>query len=141
MPRHTTSLPSYRHKAFPTQIFRKLLVEYRCLHCGQGKHVVSMSCKASLCLRCANVYADNWVSQVSQALHEGVISRHILLTVPALLRPTFYRNAGVLLSAFIRCGAQCLDEVLSVVCGKAVQSGSIVVLHTHGRNGQYHRHS
>ena len=24
-------------------------VEYRCLHCGQGKHLVSMSCKSSLC--------------------------------------------------------------------------------------------
>jgi len=101
---------------------------------------VSMSCKASLCLRCAKVYADNWVSQVSQALHEGVIYRHIILTVPALLRTTFYRNADVLLSAFMRCGAQCLDDVLSVVRGKAVQGGAIVVLHTHGRNGQYHPH-
>jgi hypothetical protein len=69
-----------------------------------------------------------------------VIYRHIILTVPALLRTTFYQNAGVLLSAFMRCGAQCLDDVLSVVRGKAVQSGAIVVLHTHGRNGQYHPH-
>jgi hypothetical protein len=115
-------------------------VEYRCLHCGQGKHVVSMSCKSSLCLRCAVVYADNWVSQVSKALHEGVIYRHIILTVPALLRTAFSHNAAVLLSALMRCGAQCLDDVLSVVRGKAVQGGSIVVLHTHGRNGQYHPH-
>ena len=35
-------------------------IEYRCLHCGQGKHLVSMSCKSSLCLRCAKVYVDNW---------------------------------------------------------------------------------
>jgi Transposase zinc-binding domain len=48
-------------------------VEYRCLHCGQGKPLVSMSGKSSLCLRCAKVYVDNWVSQVSQMLHEGVI--------------------------------------------------------------------
>lgn len=115
-------------------------VAYRCLRCGQGTHVVSMSCQSSLCLRCAVVYADNWVSQVSQALHEGVISRHIILTIPALLRTTFSQNTDVLLSACMRCGAQCLDEVLSVVCNKAVQSGSIVVLHTHGRNGQYHPH-
>jgi hypothetical protein len=99
-----------------------------------------MSCKSSLCLRCAKVYADNWVSQVSKALHEGVIYRPIILTVPALLRTTFYQNAGVLLSAFMRCGTQCRDDVLSVVCGKAVQGGAIVVLHTHGRNGQYHPH-
>jgi len=25
-------------------------VEYRCPHCGQGKHLVAMSCKSSLCL-------------------------------------------------------------------------------------------
>jgi hypothetical protein len=24
-------------------------VEYRCLHCGQGKHQVAMSCTSSLC--------------------------------------------------------------------------------------------
>jgi len=54
----------------------------------QGKHLVAMSCKSSLCLRCAKVHVDTWVSQVSQVLHEGVIYRHIILTVPALFRPT-----------------------------------------------------
>jgi transposase-like zinc-binding protein len=57
-------------------------IEYRCLHCGQGKHLVSMSCKSSLCLRCAKVYVDHWVSQVSKMLHDGVMYRHIVLTVP-----------------------------------------------------------
>jgi len=65
-------------------------VEYRCLHCGQGKPLVSMRCKSSLCLRCAKVYTDDWVSQVSKVLHEGVIYRHIILTVPAMFRTTFY---------------------------------------------------
>jgi Transposase zinc-binding domain len=78
-------------------------VEYRCLHCGQGKHLVSMSCKSSLCLRCAKVYVDNWVSQVSKMLHAGVIYRHIILTVPATFRTTFYHNAVGLLSALIAC--------------------------------------
>src|SRR6266568_785706 len=35
-------------------------IAYRCLHCGQGKHRVAMSCKSSLCLRCAKVSVDNW---------------------------------------------------------------------------------
>jgi hypothetical protein len=115
-------------------------VEYRCLHCGQGTHRVSMSCKSSLCLRCAKVYVDNWVSQVSQVLHEGVIYRHIILTVPAMFRPTFYQNAAVLLSELMRCGVQCMDDFYSEVRGKALQGGYIVVIHTHGRNGQYHPH-
>jgi hypothetical protein len=115
-------------------------IEYRCLHCGQGKHLVAMSCKSSLCLRCAKVYVDNWVSQVSKVLHEGVIYRHIILTVPAMFRTTFYHNAAVLLSALMRCGVQCLDDFYSEVKGKALKGGYITVIHTHGRNGQYHPH-
>jgi hypothetical protein len=115
-------------------------IEYRCLHCGQGKHLVAMSCKSSLCLRCAKVYVDNWVNQVSKALHEGVIYRHIILTVPAMFRTPFYQNAAVVFSAFMRCGRQCLDDFYSEVRGKALRGGSITVLHTHGRNGQYHPH-
>jgi hypothetical protein len=116
-------------------------VEYRCLQCGQGTHLVAMSCKSSLCLRCAKVYVDNWVSQVSHKLHEGVIYRHIILTVPAMFRTIFYRNAAAVLSAFMRCGAQCLDDFYSTITGKTLRGGSITVLHTHGRNGQYHQHS
>jgi Transposase zinc-binding domain/Putative transposase len=115
-------------------------IEYRCLHCGQGKHLVAMSCKSSLCLRCAKVHVDNWVRQVSQVLHEGVIYRHIILTVPAMFRTTFYQHTAVVLRAFRRCGAQCLDDFYSEVRGKALRGGSIVVLHTHGRHGQYHPH-
>jgi hypothetical protein len=55
-------------------------------------------------------YVDNWVSQVSQMLHKGVIYRHIILTVPAMFRTTFYQNAAVVLRAFMRCGAQCLHD-------------------------------
>jgi hypothetical protein len=112
--------------------------EYRCLHGGQGTHRVAMSCKSSLCLRCAKVHVDTWVSQVSQVLHEGLIYRHIILTVPAMFRPTFYQNAAGVLSAFMRCGAQCLDDFYSTVRGKALKGGSSTVLHTHGRHGQYH---
>jgi Transposase zinc-binding domain len=116
--------------------------EYRCLPCGQGKPLVAMSCTSSLCLRCATVSVDTWVTQVSQVLHEGVISRPILFTVPAMCRPTFYQNAAVVLSAFMRCGVQCLDDFYSAVRGKPLRGGSITVLHTPGRNGQSqpHRH-
>jgi hypothetical protein len=116
-------------------------VEYRCLQCGQGTHLVAMSCKSSLCLRCAKVYVDNWVSQVSQVLHEGVIYRHIILTVPAMFCTIFYQDAAVVLSAFMRRGAQYLDDFYSTIKGKTLRGGFITVLHTHGRNGQYHQHS
>ena len=115
-------------------------IEYRCLQCGEGTHRVVMSCKSSLCLRCAKVYVDNWVSQVSRMLHEGIIYRHIVLTMPAMLRKTFYQQATAVLSPFIRCGVRCLDDCFSRISGKALKGGYIVVIQTHGRNGQYNPH-
>src|SRR3954470_12458783 len=114
--------------------------EYRCLQCGEGTHRVAMSCKSSLCLRCAKVSVDTWVSQVSQMLHEGVIYRHIVLTMPALLRTTFYQQSQALLSPFMRCGRRCLDDVFSRISGRPLTGGYIMVIQTHGRNGQYNPH-
>jgi Putative transposase/Transposase zinc-binding domain len=111
---------------------------YRCLHCGQGTPLVAMRGKSSLCLRCAKVSADTWVDQVSQVLPEGVIYRHIILTVPAMFRTTFSQHAAVVLRAFMRCGRQCLEDFSSTVKGTALQGGSITVLHPHGRSGQSH---
>src|SRR5262244_3741635 len=103
----THAHPRYRTSSYDGLVAKMLAcgnpeqvgyIAYRCLRCGQGKHLVAMSCKSSLCLRCAKVYVDNGVSQVSQRLPEGVIYRHIILTVPAMCRTTFYHNATVLLS-------------------------------------------
>jgi transposase-like zinc-binding protein len=115
-------------------------IDYRCLQCGEGTHRVAMSCKSSLCLRCAKVYVDNWVSQVSQRLHEGVLYRHSVLTVPEMLRKTFSQHAAVVLSAFMRCGVSGLDDFFRRVSGTPLKGGSIVVIQTHGRNGQYNPH-
>lgn len=114
-------------------------IEYRCMNCGQEKRVVSMSCKSFLCLRCGVVYVDNWVSQVSEMLHVGVIYRHIVLTVVDRLRPVFYNHPEILSSLF-RCGVECLDDFFSSVSRKEIKGGYIVVLQTHGRNGQYNVH-
>src|SRR5260370_14496004 len=119
----------------PTQIG---YMAYRCLHCGQGKHVVAMRGKSSLCLRCAKVAVDTWVSQGSRVRHAGVISRHIILTVPARFRTTFDQNAAVVLRALIRCGAQCRGDFSSTVKAHALTGGAITVLHTHGRHGHSH---
>ena len=75
-------------------------IDYRCLQCGEGTHRVAMSCQSSLCLRCAKVYVDTWVSQVSQML----------------------------------------DDVFSRMSGRPLTGGYIMVIQTHGRNGQYNPH-
>ena len=66
-------------------------MEYLCMDCGQGHRFVSMSCKSPMCLRCGKVYVDNWVSQVSEILHPGVIYRHFILTIQEVLRKTFFK--------------------------------------------------
>jgi hypothetical protein len=114
-------------------------IEYRCMHCGRETRIVSMSCKCSLCLRCGKVYVDEWVSQISRMLHEGVIYRHIVLTVPEVLRRIFY-NHPELLGPFMRCVVKCLDDFYSCASKKKLKGGYIVVLQTHGRNGQYNPH-
>jgi hypothetical protein len=43
----------------------------------------------------------------------------------------------MVLRAFMRCGAQWLEDLYSPVRGKALTGGDMPVLHTHGRNGQY----
>lgn len=115
-------------------------IEYRCQHCGEGTHRVAMTCKSSFCLRCAKVYVDDWVSQVSRMLHEGVLYRHMVLTMPEMLRPTFYRRSQDLLSPLMRCGVKCLDDFYSRVGGRPLKGGYIVVIQTHGRSGQYNPH-
>jgi Transposase zinc-binding domain/Putative transposase len=115
-------------------------IEYRCLQGGAGTHRVAMSCKSSLCLRCAKVYVDTWGSQVSQMLHAGVMYRHIVLTVPAILGETCYQQSQAVLSPFMRCGVRCLDDVFSRASGKNLKGGYIVVIQPHGRNGPYNPH-
>jgi hypothetical protein len=115
-------------------------LEYQCTACGQCSRKVSMSCKSTMCLSCGKVYVDNWVSQVSKVLHEGVIYRHIVLTVPEIFRITFYNNAQELLGKLMKIGATCLDDYYSEILRKEVRGGYIIVLQTHGRNGQYNVH-
>jgi len=116
-------------------------IEYRCMSCGQGRQLVSMSCKSFLCLRCGKVYVDDWISQVSKMLHEGVIYRHIVLTVPKVFRDIFYQHRmGSLQNKLFRCGVECLDDFISTVSRKNIKGGYIVVIQTHGRSGRYNVH-
>ena len=79
---------------------------------------------------------------ISEMLHPGVIYRHIVLTIPEQLRMTFFdeRHDGKLLSTFMRCGYDCLEDVVSTVKRKELKIGCVVVVQTHGRSGRYNPH-
>jgi len=116
--------------------------EYRCVHCGHDVHRIGFSCKSCFCLSCAKKYVDDFVEQVSRVLHGGMVYRHIVLTIPEQLRSVFYkvRHDGRLLSAFMRCGHECLESVIATVLRRELKIGTIVVVQTHGRSGHYNPH-
>ncbi len=116
--------------------------EYICMDCGKDIRRIAFSCKSGFCLSCSKKYVDDFVSQVSKMLHPGVIYRHIVLTVPKQLRIVFYhhRHDGSLLSAFMRSGHECLEDVVSTVKRLSLKIGCIVVVQTHGRSGRYNPH-
>lgn len=115
--------------------------EYTCMDCGHS-HKVCFSCKSGFCLSCSVGYADGVVNQVSKMLHPGVIYRHMILTIPEQLRELFYQNrhSGQLLSDFMRVGYECLEEGISYLRKQKLKIGCVVVIHTHGRSGQYKPH-
>ena len=91
--------------------------EYRCAHCGRDVRRIGFSCKSCFCLSCAKKYVDEFVEQVSRVLHPGLVYRHMVLAVPEQLREAFYRVRynGDLLSVFMKCGHECLEDVVSTV--------------------------
>lgn len=113
--------------------------QYRCTFCGETRRI-AFSCKSSFCLSCAKVYTDRWADFIGRRMFPGVIYRHIVLTVPEFLRPWFYRNPDTLLSPFMRAGHACLLDVLQTCSGIDLDIGSIIVLQTAGRPGNYNPH-
>jgi hypothetical protein len=79
------------------------------------------------------------VDFISRRLLPGVTYRHIVLTTPDFLRHWFYRNPDIL-SPFIQAGHACLLDVFKTCTGKELDIGSIIVLQTGGRSGNYNPH-
>ena len=63
-------------------------------------------------------------------LHPGLVYRHMVLTLPEQLRETFYRvrNNGDMLSTFMKCGHECLEDVVSTGLQRKLKVGTIVAV-------------
>lgn len=113
--------------------------QYRCTFCGETRRI-AFSCKSSFCLSCCKVYTDRWADFIGRRMFPGVIYRHIVLTIPDFLRLWFYRNPDTLLSPFMQAGHACLLDVFATCAGVELDIGSIIVLQTAGRPGNYNPH-
>ena len=112
--------------------------QFRCTSCGETRRI-AFTCKSPFCLSCAKPYTDRWVDFISRRLLPGVTYRHIVLTVPDSLRIWFYHDPG-LLSVLMQTGQACLRDVFATCAGVELDIGSIVVLQTAGRSGNYNPH-
>ena len=111
---------------------------YCCLHCGVTRRR-AITCKSCFCLSCSRAYTDRWVEFVGRRLLPGVTYRHIVLTMPKFLRVWFYRNR-LILSVLIQTGNACLRDIFRTVTGVDLDIGTIIVLQTFGRSGEYNPH-
>jgi len=111
---------------------------YRCCSCGKSKKI-AFSCKSCFCLSCAKVYADRWADFIGRRLIPMINYRHQVFTVPDLFRTYFYNNQD-LLEKLIKTGNNCLIDILQTCAKIKLKIGTIVVLQTNGRSGQYNPH-
>ena len=95
----------------------------RCLQGGQGKPLGAMSGPSSLGWRCVKVDVATGGSQGRKVRHAGGSYRPIILTVPALVRPTCSHNAAVLLGALRRGGAPGLEDLSRDGRSQALRGG------------------
>lgn len=145
----TATNPSLYGSGYHDEVVQKMLdcgdpekmgfAQYRCTHCGETRRI-AFSCKSSFCLSCAKVYTDQWADFIGRRMFPGMIYRHIVLTVPKFLHPWFYRNPDTLLSPFMRSGHACLLDVIETCAKIKLDIGSIIVLQTAGRSGNYNPH-
>ena len=138
--------PKYKTEYY-NKVIKKMLrcgnpengfVSYRCQRCGETKRV-PFSCKSSFCLSCAKIYTDRWVEYISKSLFIGMRYRHIVVTVPEVLRKWFYRMPE-LLSEMMKVGHEFYEDVVSYWVKEEVEVGSAVVLQTAGRKGRDNPH-
>ena len=57
------------------------------------------------------VYIDEWIAHISQALDEAVPYGHVVLTLPEALRLYSYRDR-MLLADLMQCGVEMLQDAL-----------------------------
>ena len=114
---------------------------YVCECCGEIKKV-AFSCKSNFCLSCNKVSVEKFALSIGSNLHEGVKYHQLVVTIPKQYRKFFFadKTKSDLLNTFYRTAYEFYREIIQTYVGKDLLVGAIVVIHTHGRSGNYHPH-
>jgi len=112
------------------------------LWCSQCRRsvLVGFSCRGrSFCPSCEKKKQLLWGEWLREELLAPVPHRHVVLTIPRLLRPLFRRRRD-LLTELARAGAEATVELVRRKVGRDVRPGLVVSLATAGDLLQWHPH-
>jgi hypothetical protein len=113
------------------------------LWCGECRRsvLVAFSCRGrSFCPSCEKKKQLLWAEWLREEVLLGVAHRHVVLTIPRLLRPLFRRRRE-LLGELARAGAEAVKELVRHASGEGdARPGIVVSVATAGDLQQWHPH-
>jgi len=109
-----------------------------CDECGHME-ISYNSCRNRHCPKCQALRREVWVEQRTAELPD-VGYFHVVFTVPAELNPLFFRNQRALYALLMRTAWDVVREFAADPKWLGARTGAIAVLHTWGRQLQYHPH-
>jgi hypothetical protein len=112
------------------------------LWCGSCRRsvLVAFSCRGrSFCPSCEKKKQLLWAEWLRGEVLAEVAHRHVVLTIPHLLRPLFRRRRE-LLKELARAGAEAVQELVRLTCGSDARPGVAVSVATAGDLLQWHPH-
>ena len=110
-----------------------------CSECRRSV-LVAFSCRGrSFCPSCEKKQQLLWAEWLRDELLAPVAHRHVVLTIPRLLRPVFRRRRD-LLTELARAGAEATSELVRREAGQDARPGLVISLATAGDLLQWHPH-
>ena len=107
---------------------------------GCGHELVSYnSCRNRHCPKCQALRRERWVAREGCDLLD-VGYWHVVFTVPAELRCVFWRNQRECYNLLFRCAWATVAAFAADRRWMGARTGAVAVLHTWGRQLQYHPH-
>ena len=110
-----------------------------CEECGHAE-ISYNSCRNRNCPKCQSLRREVWVAERGADLLD-VGYFHVVFTVPEQLNPLFWRNQAALYGLLMRCSWETVRDLAADPRYLGARTGATAVLHTWGRQLQYHPHA
>lgn len=110
---------------------------YICSNCGDVK-VIHLGCNSRVCTHCGKKYTDKWAKQLANRTFD-VAHRHVVLTIPAQLRP-FFEGQRELLKVLMDSCIGAISTLMRRQLGRDVTPGIVAVVHTYGNDMKFNSH-